>query len=171
MRDTFADDAGQLANLAAFRGQLQQRDFPAAQTGLAPESATLTDSVAGPSACRSCHEKQYAVWSTSLHAQAWKTLLAKGTQVDPACQVCHTTAYGLPGGFASLKATPDRVNVSCEDCHGPSARHVKEPKIKTLYGSMPRDCRTCHDAENSPHFEFNQFYSKIQHADKKEPKP
>ena len=39
------------------------------------------------------------VGSNSKHALAWQTLQNRGLQVDPQCQTCHTTGYGLPGGF------------------------------------------------------------------------
>ena len=44
-----------------------------------------------------------ASWRKSKHAAAWKSLEAKGAHVDPDCQRCHTTGYGLPGGFASVR--------------------------------------------------------------------
>src|SRR5205823_426640 len=100
----------------------------------------------------------FAVWNDSNHAYAWRTLLADEAHVDPACQLCHTTGYGLPGGFESLAKNAARhaggggwvseygdnirfekaqraarTAVGCESCHGPSQAHVDRPKQRTPF--------------------------------------
>ena len=62
-----------------------------------------------------------------------------------------------------MERSANRVNVGCENCHGPSAAHVREPKVHTPY--VPADqCIRCHDRENSPHFEHETYWAKIQHG-------
>jgi hypothetical protein len=62
--------------------------------------------------------------------------------------------------------------VGCEDCHGPSREHVRDPKIHTGYfGQARNQCITCHDAENSPRFNFDEYWKRIQHGKKKEQQP
>ncbi|HCO22456.1 MAG TPA: hypothetical protein DIT97_05110, partial [Gimesia maris] len=53
-------------------------------------------------------------WAHSAHAHAWKTLARSGAHVDSDCQRCHTTGFGLPGGFASRSQSPERIDVGCE---------------------------------------------------------
>ena len=56
--------------------------------------------------------------------------------------------------------------VGCESCHGPSAGHVRDPKVRTPFAARDQ-CVTCHDRENSPAFEYAGFWEKIRHGDKK----
>lgn len=125
--------------------------------------ATFT--TAGSEACRKCHEADWNVWQHSKHAEAWKSLEAKGAQVDPDCQRCHTTNYGLPGGFGGLRQSTATVNVGCESCHGPSAQHSADPKMPTAYfGQAKNHCTGCHDHENSPAFAYEKYWLRIAHG-------
>lgn len=163
----YADDAAQLENLKKFREELVRADFSAAQTSFSPPLPAKVPpdfQVAGTAACRACHAEDCQSWSSSRHGHAWKTLLDKGAQVDPYCQHCHTTGYGLPGGFASLRTGSERVEVGCENCHGPSQAHARRPSIKTLYDARDR-CVQCHDHDNSPKFEYESYWSLIAHGE------
>jgi hypothetical protein len=170
----FADDAAQLANVEGFRQELARRDLAAGDTsfiGRLPLASPPEFYIAGSTACVKCHKQDFKVWSKSRHARAWKSLVDKGSQVDPECQRCHTTAYSQPGGFVSPGRSPALVNVGCEDCHGPSREHVREPKVHTAYfGRAADQCVACHDVENSPRFDFNDYWSRIRHG-KKEQQP
>jgi hypothetical protein len=164
----FPDDAGQLANIARFRTALGRRDFTAADTSLAstllgplPEDFTI----ARTRSCISCHADDDRAWRHSRHAQAWQSLQKSGAQVDPECQRCHTTGYGLPGGFQSARRSPDLVQVGCESCHGPSGPHVRHPEIHTAcYAEAKNRCIGCHDRENSPAFAYDAYWAKIRHG-------
>jgi Cytochrome c554 and c-prime len=166
LSDKFPDDPAQLELVRAFRKELGRRDFGATETGLAPRvSGRLPpgSEFAGSSSCLACHKEEHGDWGSSQHARAWETLVADSVHVDPACQVCHTTGYGLPGGFQSLARSEARVAVGCESCHGPSRAHVDRPKQRTPFGAREQ-CRQCHDHENSPQFEFDDYWRKIAHG-------
>ena len=133
--------------------------------------------VAGTGSCRDCHKnghpEEIKAWEKSAHGRAWKSLVKHGAQADPDCQRCHTTAYGLSGGFVSAARSASLANVGCEDCHGPSRGHVRDPKVHTgYYGQARNQCVACHDRENSPQFDFTTYWEKIRHGkeDKKEEK-
>jgi hypothetical protein len=164
----FSDDAKQQANLKQFYDTLEQRDFAATESGFAPElSSNLPEDyrVAGSDSCRDCHTADCDLWHESKHAHAWPTLIAREAHVDSYCQQCHTTGYGLPGGFNSIASTPERVSVGCESCHGPSRKHVADPGTRTPL--VARDqCARCHDRENSPQFEFAAYWNQIVHGEK-----
>ncbi|MBC7818617.1 MAG: hypothetical protein IAG10_17145 [Planctomycetaceae bacterium] len=169
LNDTFADDAKQVANLKRFRDELARTDFSADQTSFSPSLPTDLPKdvfrVAGTDACRKCHANDCQSWTGSRHGHAWKTLVEKSSHVDPYCQHCHATGYGLPGGFASLaKSFPSRVDVGCESCHGPSVAHVLKPATKTIYDARER-CVQCHDHENSPQFAYEKFWEQIAHGE------
>ena len=166
LSDKYADHAAQKQNLTTYLGELGRRDFAAEQTGFAlalPAGMPAEFRVAGAESCKECHEAEWRTWHGINHSAAWQSLKDRGYHVDPYCQRCHTTGYGLPGGFVSVERSADRVNVGCENCHGPSAAHVREPKVHTPY--VPADqCIRCHDRENSPHFEHEPYWAKIQHG-------
>jgi Cytochrome c554 and c-prime len=162
----FEDHPSLVRNLKAFRQELRARDFPAEKTGLAPPSAADLPAgyrIAGSKSCESCHIDEYNVWRESSHAHAWETLADESAFADPECQRCHTTGYGLPGGFETIASSADRFGVGCESCHGPSAAHVENPKRKTPLAAQT-ECRRCHDRENSPQFEFADYWGRIVHG-------
>ncbi|MEN6407107.1 MAG: multiheme c-type cytochrome [Thermoguttaceae bacterium] len=164
----FADDPRQTANVERFRTELARWDFTPDQTGFAPSLPVGLPKgffVAGGVACQKCHVDDCELWRKSQHAAAWKSLEAKGTHVDPECQRCHTTGYGLPGGFASMRRSPAMVDVGCESCHGPSQGHVADPATHTAHFGQARDhCAGCHDRENSPTFSYDAYWRRIQHG-------
>ncbi len=168
LSDRFADDRAQVANVAEFRKELGRRDITAGETSFGsrlPPGAPKEFAVAGTKTCRDCHKPEAQAWDKSRHARAWKSLEEHGAQVDPDCQRCHTTCYGYPGGFASMGRSPALVEVGCENCHGPSREHVREPKIHTGYFAQAENqCLACHDHENSPKFEFEAYWAKIKHG-------
>lgn len=105
------------------------------------------------------------IWAESKHAHAWDPLQRKGTQVDPFCQRCHTTGYGMPGGFVSARRSAALVHVGCESCHGPSQGHCRNDKVRTAYYARAKDtCAGCHDRENSPQFAYDDYWKLIEHG-------
>jgi hypothetical protein len=163
-----AEDSGQIANLRQYYHALGKRDFTVVEAALS--SSAQRDAgdhrIAGSQACASCHTEDDRIWHASKHSHAWEVLVTKGAHVDPYCQQCHTTGYGQEGGFASVSQSPQLVHVGCENCHGPSAAHVADPKIKTPFLARER-CIECHDHENSPNFVYDEYWPKIHHGEKK----
>ena len=87
-------------------------------------------------------------------------------QADPDCQHCHTTGYGLPGGFQSAKQSRSLVGVGCESCHGSSQGHVHRPETPTPHFREAKNvCTACHDRENSPKFAYAEYWKKVRHGD------
>jgi hypothetical protein len=171
MNATYDDDPKQQENLKRFYAELARRDFTPQQTSFAtplPPDLPKDYAIAGSESCRRCHASDCQLWAISKHAAAWKTLLTKGAHVDSYCQQCHTTGFGLPGGFQSASHAPAHAAVGCESCHGPSAGHVRDPKIHTTYvGRAASVCTTCHDHENSPTFAYPAYWPRIRHGDVK----
>ncbi|MCG6534756.1 MAG: hypothetical protein L7F78_08720, partial [Syntrophales bacterium LBB04] len=81
---------------------------------------------------------------------------------DEACLPCHTTGYGLVGGFVSLEQTPAMAGVSCEACHGHGGTYVNTVmnvagrtfqtaaarKEGLRYPPTENVCRECHNARS-----------------------
>jgi len=163
----FPDEPALNAILDQFHTELARRDFAAEQTGLVPPVPSGVPAgyhIAGTEACRACHRDDCETWNQSKHALAWRTLEERGLEVDPQCQRCHTTGYGLPGGFQSRARSPERRGVGCESCHGPSQGHVKEPRARTPFAAKDQ-CASCHDPENSPRFAFDDYWKLVRHGD------
>jgi hypothetical protein len=163
---SYADDEGQVANLQAYLQRLKERDLTAAESGFAPilpAGAPVEYRLAGSRSCISCHTSASTIWAHSLHAAAGRTLEPRHFEVDPDCLRCHTTGYGLPGGFVSPKRTPELYGVGCENCHGPSAAHVSNPVVHTQYQPFDQ-CIRCHDEENSPTFQRATYWNQIRHG-------
>jgi len=99
-------------------------------------------------------------------------------------------------GFLSLETTATLVGNGCENCHGPGAAHVAaesgekevdDAELERLRaslrlkivenegnqegqvfkeGSVVQMCITCHDKDNSPEFDFQKFWPKVEHYGK-----
>lgn len=120
------------------------------------------DAFAGSSACATCHDKADRVWKDSFHAKALATLEKEGHDRDPECVGCHVVGLDRVGGFESAHKTPDLAGVGCESCHGPAARHAKDPGVK-LGKVGEKSCAPCHVPEHSPKFDFKSYWERIKH--------
>jgi len=171
MDRTIPDEAGQLANVQAYLAELERRDFTVAETGFVTAAASLPKDyrVAGTQSCAACHQQDCTAWDGSKHAHAWDTLVEKGFHVDGYCQQCHTTGFGLPGGFESARRSGvsgvavQRRDVGCESCHGPSLAHTLQPKTRTPFAAADQ-CVRCHDRDNSPNFVYATYWQTILHG-------
>ena len=143
----------------------------------------------GAQSCSDCHETANRVWRKSNHAKAWHSLTnvaIPARDFDPECIACHVVGWNaaelLPyqGGFLSEQETPKLVSVSCEACHGPGEKHAlaeagsnaaiqeslrKAIRLPVEGGAAKRLCMTCHDGNNSPNFDFEIYWQKIEHKE------
>jgi hypothetical protein len=132
----------------------------------------------GPGACKGCHEKVFTAWADTRMASSFDVLRPgraveekKIANLDPEadythdenCVPCHTTGFGLAGGFRSLEETPEMAGVTCEACHGPGGSYAGVLMSKTspnfatadvraaglVYPPTATVCRKCHN-EDSP---------------------
>lgn len=124
-----------------------------------PNGATYV----GSRACAECHQVQYEVWKNSKHSHAVEPLKEENHHYDPECLQCHTTGFPFKGGYENLKKTPELAAVTCESCHGPRSLHVEAPTENVGPQVTANNCIQCHDAENSPHFDFETYWPKIEH--------
>lgn len=177
--------------MKAYQQQLQRLGL----AGLAIKPVThpmngVNGEFVGSKACQDCHEPSYDIWKKSGHAKAWDTLLKTDPprNFDPECISCHvigwhpTKHFPYKDGFLSEKQTPKMLDVGCESCHGPGEAHVKAEmgNDKTLQERMQKAvrvtkedaknhnekaCRNCHDLDNSPDFNFETYWPKIEHTE------
>ncbi|MFP2897297.1 multiheme c-type cytochrome [Corallococcus sp. 4LFB] len=116
----------------------------------------------GSAVCEDCHPDATAVWEGSKHHHASETLEEVGKQHHLNCVGCHVTGWQKPGGVCRLDKVAGREDVGCESCHGPGSKHVDAPSPATIVGKPGQAvCVTCHNAENSPHFDFATYLPRI----------
>ncbi|WP_437187746.1 multiheme c-type cytochrome [Planctomicrobium sp. SH668] len=112
---------------------------------------------------------------------------------DPECLTCHTTGWDaqkalrFDSGFIDLEQTPHLAGQQCENCHGSGGEHVKLEKawargtavtdemkagrdaMKLTLSKAKNDvCGKCHDGDNSPHFDFEKYWPKVNHSGRKD---
>lgn len=111
---------------------------------------------------------------------------------DADCLSCHVVGWDASngtryaGGFIDEQQTPHLTGQQCENCHGPGSRHaeielrlknrekVNEANLGTerLLMKLSKSqaekqlCSQCHDADNSPHFNFTTYWEKVRHTGK-----
>lgn len=112
--------------------------------------------------CVKCHADYFAAWSFSPHARAHEALNLRGKGLDPECVACHSTAWGEPGGFSTTDPTAIHTwkSVQCEACHGPLRGHPERESVKPAPVGEAT-CRRCHDAANSPQFDYATYLRKV----------
>jgi hypothetical protein len=116
---------------------------------------------ASSGACVNCHSDEFARWTLTGHAQAWRALIKRKETNNPECIGCHTTGYGEPGGFGELSATNIRKykGVQCEACHGPMGGHPNDKSVESPLVTEA-SCTGCHDEANSPKFDYKTYLSR-----------
>ena len=156
-----------------------------------PSRAMLGEYI-GSAKCESCHEESYRTWRKNRHSTAWNSLATDPPTVhtanplrdfDPECISCHVIGwqgsenFPYTGGFQTIETTPHLANVGCESCHGPGSKHSEaelgddaalQEKIRAamrLGNRTKQVCHSCHDGDNSPEFDFDTYYKKIEHFD------
>jgi hypothetical protein len=117
---------------------------------------------AGNESCRDCHAEAFAVWDASKHAHAYDDLARVGKNYRVDCVGCHVVGYQASGGVCRVDKVAGRQDVGCESCHGPGSLHVDDPSDDNIVRKPNKErCVSCHDPENSPHFDFALFVPEI----------
>jgi hypothetical protein len=124
----------------------------------------------GAETCRACHQAQFDKLAATPHHDAYRKVLAKDPARGPLpeCTGCHVTGWGFDSGFRSLEETPGLAEVGCEACHGVGGDHAQAPRkgygVRAGFpGSWRATCVRCHDASNSPGFDFEAALQRIKH--------
>jgi hypothetical protein len=104
--------------------------------------------------------------------------------------------FPFESGFLGIHETPDLVGNGCENCHGPAARHAaaengeieateaemeklraalrlkvvenegNKPGQEFQNGKVVQMCMQCHDLDNSPDFDFQEYWPQVVHEGK-----
>jgi hypothetical protein len=186
MDGRFPDSEEMVAMMAAYQEQLKGQGLPG--LGLRPNPHPTGRRFVGSESCAECHTDEYDIWKKTPHAHATETLVKLTTprQFDPECLSCHVTGwepqqiYPFVSGFESIAKSAHLLGNGCENCHGPGADHVaaengdvdadddrlEELRTQvrlTLEDARKQDCYRCHDLDNSPEFDFETYWPKMEH--------
>ena len=168
----FADeesDPGRVPQHAQGRGVVE--NFPRHDYTGGPTGASFV----GAETCKQCHPNTYKHWASTKHAEAFGSLEhdpKPNAIFDAECITCHTVGFEYTSGYRSAAATPQLKGVQCENCHGPASKHLSEPdrlefrkplKVTMAQAEKGLLCSRCHDEDNSPNFNFTNYWEKVRH--------
>jgi hypothetical protein len=186
-----------IALLATYQTKLETLGFDG--LGLVPIRHPSGRRFAGSAACADCHKHAYEVWENTPHATALTTLEEQKPRRDgdPECLSCHVVGWApqrfepFEGGFAGMGKTPHLAHQGCENCHGPAAAHTAVERGDVRASAAERDrlrqelvltlatpegkqkavnnCLECHDLDNSPQFDFDEYWPQVEHNDPEKP--
>lgn len=177
----FKDPEVMLDHMRSYQEVLQFAKLAESEPSIAHPSG---DEFVGIDRCRECHKKATAKWETTGHAHAFDSLRTGRRGIprihDPECLSCHVTGwhaqdvYRFDSGWISEEKTKGLAGNQCENCHGPGSRHIdlieageveSARALMKITQKQAREelCITCHDLDNSPHFDFDTYWPKIAH--------
>ncbi|HSQ65253.1 MAG TPA: multiheme c-type cytochrome [Polyangiaceae bacterium] len=159
VRDTLGADPTVRQQLLAYYKKVNEANQVAFRDRLPPPPGPDGNAYAGVAACVPCHENPKKVWDGTAHAHAYKTLADGFKQFNLDCVSCHVTGYEQPGG-SSVTHVEKLQDVQCESCHGPSSKHVANPKVVHVPVPTPGSdlCKSCH---HPPHVHVFDAAAKI----------
>jgi len=114
--------------------------------------------------CGFCHIDEYKQWRDTPHAHSFETLRKTSDHLSRECRECHLT--GLAGNERRTERVipRQRLEVGCEECHGPGGPHRREDhELAGLYSTAEKSCVRCHDAKNSPDWDYADYLKKVKH--------
>lgn len=121
-------------------------------------SAGPQEKFLGAQMCARCHQAEYQSWKDSKHAHSMASLETKAMEGAAECLKCHVTGYNVQSGYPNTQS--ELGTVSCEQCHGFGTLHGDG---KFVARPTESSCVVCHDAKNSPKFEFKEYWAKVAH--------
>ncbi|MBI5022339.1 MAG: T9SS type A sorting domain-containing protein [Ignavibacteriales bacterium] len=141
--------------------------------------SAFAQNYSGVNSCKSCHSNagagriQYTQWAQTLHSIGYDSLPSVKNQID--CAPCHLTGWdttkankgaddyitnNLDGTFTVANTTEfaKKINVQCENCHGPvqigSTAPANHPATGPIKGSLQNPnaelCGGCHKRDQQP---------------------
>lgn len=121
--------------------------------------------------CRLCHRDFFVGRKQDAHDHAFAKVIEAGHGESEQCLGCHTTGFGVKGGFQSPILTPKLANVQCEGCHGPGSEHIRRNARGGFLAGTDRPerlkqmCLTCHNERWNRSFEnFQKAYDSYKTA-------
>ncbi len=114
-----------------------------------------------PTACRTCHLKQYEDWKITKHAKAIQTLVSNNRAI-PECLTCHSEQFRR---LQRADIPKDGVGgVECASCHMQALPHGFERRNVTAKTKVDsQTCLVCHTKDRSPAYDEESYFAKVSH--------
>lgn len=183
--DRFKNDAKMIEHMQFYQDMLKDAKLLETEPAIKHSSG---DNFVGAAKCGECHTKALEKWNESKHSHAFESLrtgrLGISRIYDPECICCHTAGWNAPdvlryeGGYLSEGKTSHLKGVQCESCHGPGSKHIElieqdkkgeaNQSVRVTIAEARKRflCESCHDHDNSPHFDFEKYWPQIAHPGK-----
>jgi hypothetical protein len=162
MSNAYSDDEAIAKLFRSYDLSIAAKEKSSIPAGVREVQAGVERPFVGADACKVCHEDIHDQWAGTKHSHAFEILVNESREYDRDCTPCHTTGFYKRGGFENVEATPDLIHVQCEACHGNGYEHSNDPDVAT--GTDARGvCVSCHNAEQSPDFDFGTWWPRIAH--------
>ena len=160
----YPEEPAVAARVAALKAELdaeKQRSQLIEQLARQTSETEVTEAYLGSETCKRCHEAEYTSFMATAHAQALGSLEHDIQDNNPDCVGCHVTGWQQPGGYGLDAVNRNKLKgVQCEACHGYGTTHARNQTATTKPAAM---CLRCHDAANSPEFNYQRYWEKIKH--------
>lgn len=163
MTDYYADDEAIDKLFRSYDLSIAAKEKTNIPAGVFEARKGVVTPYVGAEACKACHEDIYDQWAGTKHSHAFEILTREKREYDRDCTPCHTTGFYKRGGFENLEVTPDLINVQCEACHGNGNAHANDPDV-AFEGDAREACTQCHNADQSPEFDFSVYWPRIAHG-------
>jgi hypothetical protein len=179
--ERFKDPPEMLDLMRFYQDMLKDSNLAETEPALAHQTG---HEFVGSETCGECHTKAFEKWQETAHGAAFESLRTGRRGIpriyDPECIACHVTGwepqeiFRYESGYFNEKLTPHLLHVGCENCHGPGSRHIEligegdteaANRLMRVTVEQARDsgCYKCHDLDNSPHFDFDEYWKEIEH--------
>ena len=155
--------ASMLGDFYLEQGQRRKRMQVTQFVSRDPLTGKLREKYIGMESCARCHDGTVSDFMVSPHFRAFRRLTESGNERNARCLPCHTTGYGRFSGYDPESDEKGGINlrgVQCEACHGPGTKHTRNGKYRERARKV---CRECHNARQSPHFNFQTFWARVGH--------
>jgi 2',3'-cyclic-nucleotide 2'-phosphodiesterase (5'-nucleotidase family) len=161
---SYAEQPAIAARVAALKAELEgekQRAQLIEQLARETSAEAVTEAYLGTETCKRCHQAEYESFMQTAHAQALTSLEHDFQDNNPECVSCHVTGWQQPGGYGLDATNRNKLKgVQCEACHGYGTAHTRGQAAAAPPAAM---CLKCHDAANSPQFDYQRYWEQIKH--------
>ena len=186
------DSQVMLDRLSAYQDQLEVLGLSGLGLSAVPHPSGRR--FVGSEFCAECHTIATARWKETPHSHALGSLVDPKERsetprhFDPECISCHVTGWEpqrhIPyvSGYVGLDESSLFHDVGCESCHGPGSAHVaaengeeqvdeveliqRQKQMRLPLAKAESRCIMCHDLDNSPDFDFNEYWEDVVHKGK-----
>ena len=176
----FKDDPRMIEHMKFYQDMLKDSQLAETEPALRHPSGAK---YVGAEKCGECHTKAFAKWTETGHASAFDSLREGRRGIprmfDPECLSCHVTGWHpqqvlrYDSGYINEKLSAHLLGNQCENCHGPGSKHIElienddieaaRKLVKVTLKQAQTFCYDCHDLDNSPHFNFEEYWPKVAH--------